>query len=82
MIHTQIVIPCFNESDGLLNLIDECLAVVELSNGSLGFILVNNGSKDGSEQIFTEITGKHPNVEIVNLPTNQGYGGGTGGSEV
>ena len=76
MIHTQIVIPCFNESDGLLNLIDECLAVVELSNSSLGFILVNNGSKDGSEQIFNEVIGKHPNIEIVNLPTNQGYGGG------
>ena len=76
MIHTQIVIPCFNESGGLLNLINECLAVVELSNGSLGFILVNNGSKDGSAQIFNEVIGKHPNIEIVNLPTNQGYGGG------
>lgn len=76
MIHTQIVIPCFNESDGLLNLIDECLSVVELSNNSLGFILVNNGSKDGSKQIFDEVLGKYPNIEIVNLPINQGYGGG------
>ena len=76
MIQTQIVIPCFNESDGLLNLIEECLAVVKLSNSSLGFILVDNGSKDGSEQIFNEVIGKHPNIEIVNLPTNQGYGGG------
>ena len=76
MIQTQIVIPCFNESDGLLNLIEECLAVVELSNSSLGFILVDNGSKDGSEQIFNEVIGKHPNIEIVSLPTNQGYGGG------
>jgi glycosyltransferase involved in cell wall biosynthesis len=76
MIHTQIVIPCFNESDGLLNLIDECLAVVELSSSSLGFILVNNGSEDGSERIFNEVIGKHPNIEIVNLSTNQGYGGG------
>ena len=76
MIHTQIVIPCFNEIDGLLNLISECLGVVELSNNSLGFILVNNGSKDGSEQIFNEVMGKYPNIEIVNLPVNQGYGGG------
>ena len=76
MIHTQIIIPCFNESDGLLNLIDECRAVIELSNNSLGFILVNNGSDDGSEQIFDEVIGKYPNIEIVNLPLNQGYGGG------
>ena len=76
MIQTQIVIPCFNELDGLLNLIDECLEVVESSNSSLGFILVNNGSKDGSEQIFNEVIGKYPNIEIVNLSVNQGYGGG------
>jgi glycosyltransferase involved in cell wall biosynthesis len=76
MIRTQIVIPCFNESDGLLNLINECLAVAELSNNTLGFILVNNGSKDGSEQIFNEVIGKYSNIEIVSLPTNQGYGGG------
>jgi len=76
MIQTQIIIPCFNELDGLLNLIDECLEVIELSNSSLGFILVNNGSKDGSEQIFNEVIGKYPNIEIVNLSVNQGYGGG------
>lgn len=76
MIHTQIVIPCFNESEGLLNLIDECLSVVESSNNTLGFILVDNGSKDGSKQIFDEVSGKYPNIEIVNLPINQGYGGG------
>ena len=76
LIQAQIVIPCFNEADGLLNLIDECLAVVELSNNSLGFILVNNGSKDGSQQIFNEVVGRFPNIEIVNLPLNQGYGGG------
>jgi glycosyltransferase involved in cell wall biosynthesis len=76
MIQTQIIIPCFNELDGLLNLIDECLEVIELSNSSLGFILVNNGSKDGSEQIFNEVIGKYPSIEIVNLSVNQGYGGG------
>ena len=76
MIQSQIVIPCFNESDGLLNLIDECRAVIELSSHSLGFILVNNGSIDGSDLIFNEVIGKYPNIEIVNLPANQGYGGG------
>ena len=76
MIQTQIVIPCFNESDGLLDLIDECLTVVELSNNSLGFILVNNGSEDGSKQVLDKVSGKYPNIEIINLPINRGYGGG------
>ena len=76
MIQAQIVIPCFNEAAGLLNLIDECLAVVKLSNNALGFILVNNGSKDGSQEIFNEFVGRYPNIKIVNLSLNQGYGGG------
>lgn len=76
MIQTQIVIPCFNESVGLLDLIDECLTVVELSNNSLGFILVNNGSEDCSKHVLDEVSGKYPNIEIVNLPINRGYGGG------
>ena len=76
MIQAQIVIPCFNEADGLSNLIDECLEVIRLSKGELGFILVNNGSKDSSNSIFEEINGKFPNIRIVELLENQGYGGG------
>jgi glycosyltransferase involved in cell wall biosynthesis len=76
MIQAQIVIPCFNEADGLDNLIDECLEVIQLSKGALGFILVNNGSKDSSKLIFEELHDKYPNITIVELPENQGYGGG------
>lgn len=76
MIQAQIVIPCFNEADGLSNLIAECLEVIQLSKGVLGFILVNNGSQDSSKLIFGEVNGKFPNIKIVDLPENQGYGGG------
>jgi glycosyltransferase involved in cell wall biosynthesis len=76
MIKAQIVIPCFNESDGLLNLIDECRSVIDSSVGSIGFILVDNGSKDGSNLIFRSLNGRYPNIEILTLAENQGYGGG------
>lgn len=76
MIKAQIVIPCFNESEGLLNLIDECRSVIDSSAGSVGFILVDNGSKDGSNLIFSSLNGKYPNIEILTLAENQGYGGG------
>jgi len=76
MIKTQIVIPCFDESEGLLKLIDECRTVINKSEYSIGFILVDNGSKDGSKAIFNSLQGKYTNIEIVSLPVNQGYGGG------
>jgi glycosyltransferase involved in cell wall biosynthesis len=76
MIRAQIVIPCFNESEGLLDLIDECHMVIDSSDYSLGFILVDNGSKDGSKAIFKSLQGKYANIEVVSLPKNQGYGGG------
>jgi glycosyltransferase involved in cell wall biosynthesis len=76
VIKTQIVIPCFNESEGLFDLINECRSVIDSSDYSLGFILVDNGSKDGSEVIIKSLQGKYANIEIVSLPENQGYGGG------
>lgn len=76
MIKAQIVIPCFNEVESLHNLFRECVRVIDLSDSTLGFILVNNGSMDGSEFIFQTFKGEHPNLIIVDLLENQGYGGG------
>jgi glycosyltransferase involved in cell wall biosynthesis len=76
LIHTQIVIPCFNESHSILKLWHECLTVIDASQGSLGFILVNNGSNDGSDLIFKQLVDKHHNIKIVTLTKNRGYGGG------
>ena len=76
MLEAEIVIPCFNEVESLLNLFSECQNLIDASNNSLGFILVNNGSTDASKEVFANFIGKNPRIRIVELSQNQGYGAG------
>jgi glycosyltransferase involved in cell wall biosynthesis len=49
----EIVIPCFNEArnlPGLIRLLEELVEDSELS-----FVLVDNGSTDGSAEIFSKV---------------------------
>lgn len=67
-----IVIPCFNEAGNLQSLISQCEDIA--STGLFEFVLVNNGSSDNSIDIMK---GKiSPNLRIVDLKENRGYGGG------
>lgn len=68
----SIVIPCYNECASLLELIDQAANIARQGQGE--FIFVNNGSADDSATIFQEAAKK--GFKVVNLETNQGYGGG------
>jgi len=76
LLEAEIVIPCFNEVESLLNLFSECQNLIDASNNSVGFILVNNGSTDASKEVFANFIGKNPCIKIVELSQNQGYGAG------
>ena len=68
----SIIIPCYNEALNLPELISQLELLIKQNN--FEFILVNNGSQDNTLKILT----KHsiPNIYIVNLEKNAGYGGG------
>jgi glycosyltransferase involved in cell wall biosynthesis len=76
MLLAEIVIPCFNEGKNLEKLVSECEKVTKLSEYQVGFILVNNGSTDGSEKTFPELVAGVNFIKYVSLTHNQGYGGG------
>ena len=74
-----IVIPCFNERDNILVLLNEYQeAKNKLSSElTIKLVLVNNGSTDGTEKI--EKTGSRElldGVTFLHLVNNIGYGGG------
>jgi len=72
----EIVIPCFNEENNLEKLISECENVSKLSEYQVGFIIVNNGSTDGSEERFLGLAQGINCIKYISLTINQGYGGG------
>jgi glycosyltransferase involved in cell wall biosynthesis len=76
MLAAEIVIPCFNEAKNLEKLISECELVTKLSEYQVGFILVNNGSTDGSDKTFLKLVTGKDSIKYVLLTHNQGYGGG------
>ena len=67
-----IVIPCFNEAGNLPTLISQCDELA--STGLFEFVLVNNGSSDNSSEVMMGRVS--PNLRIVDLKENRGYGGG------
>lgn len=71
----SLVIPCFNESDGIVELVQNCKPL--LSRDDIEVILVDNGSTDSSAVVLEKQLGLHKgNLRTVSLNENQGYGGG------
>lgn len=71
----SIIIPCYNERDNIASLIARIRPLQ--SEYDLEYVLVENGSKDGSEEYFKkEVEGKFKNIKIVYVDKNQGYGYG------
>jgi glycosyltransferase involved in cell wall biosynthesis len=76
MIKVEIVIPCYNEEENLESLWTECLKVVQESNKEVSFIIVDNGSTDGSSQFMNSHSGLNDNIRFIAIKPNKGYGGG------
>lgn len=73
----SIVLPCYNEKDNLPALFDR-LDQVAVSGKQLEIILVNNGSTDGSSEIFErEIAKRNTDIfKVTTVEKNIGYGFG------
>ncbi len=69
----SIILPCYNEETVLpyyFEAVDEVLPTIE--GFSFDFILVNDGSKDGTLQTMKKIYEERDDVNIVNLSRNFG----------
>jgi len=73
MSNISIVIPCYNEAKNLNTLMK---SFHNLNKDRAELILVNNGSDDETENLFSELSLKYQNVKLVNIKNNIGYGYG------
>ena len=67
-----LVVPCYNEKDNLNKIIRKCQIIT--SNHPIKFILVDNGSTDGSHEIFNKLN--NDKIKIHFVKKNVGYGHG------
>ena len=71
----SIIIPCYNESENLTEIINKCQLITHNHNDlNIEFVLVDNGSTDNSLEILTKK--KYSNIKIVHIIKNIGYGNG------
>ena len=69
-----VVIPCFNEVDGVRETVTGISAVTSAAGAEI--VVVDDGSTDGSLEVLEELSasGSVPNLRVVRNATNQGYG--------
>ena len=70
----SIIIPCYNEAKNIPLLLQRFQNIVQ--NTSTEIILVNNGSKDNTEELLSQLQPSYPFLRVVKVPVNQGYGFG------
>jgi glycosyltransferase involved in cell wall biosynthesis len=70
----SVVIPAYNEENGIREIADRVLAVApalrEVGVDELELLVVDDGSKDGTADVAESITG----VTMIRHPRNKGYG--------
>lgn len=70
----SVVVPCFNEADNLETLVDRVNAVCTRAvSDSYEIVLVNDGSRDRSWAVITELADNCPHIVGVNLARNYGH---------
>ncbi|MCX7841247.1 MAG: glycosyltransferase family 2 protein, partial [Anaerolineae bacterium] len=70
----SLIIPAYNEQDGIASILTRALAVEASLQKELGLglevIVVDDGSHDRTASIVRE----YPNVTLIQHPCNRGYG--------
>ncbi len=69
----SIIIPCYNEANNIKNLINRFVLFDKFDSE---LILVNNGSTDNTNQLFSELAIDYENIKFVKIKNNVGYGHG------
>ncbi len=72
-IDCSLVIPVFDEAEILPILHERLTAVMARAGVSYEILLVNDGSRDGSWEIMTELASRDAHVCAVNLSRNHGH---------
>ncbi|GAB4532443.1 MAG: glycosyltransferase family 2 protein [Anaerolineales bacterium] len=74
----SVVIPAYNEEDGIAEIMSRVLAIAKdlptVGVNALELLVVNDGSHDRTAEIARKIAANAPNVRVISHPVNRGYG--------
>lgn len=70
----SVVVPVFDERDSLQELADELLPVMQRVGAPFEVIFVDDGSRDGGDQVLAALARDHEPIRVVRLRSNFGKG--------
>ncbi len=70
----SIVLPCFNEEHNIANTVLDCQAWMRREGINGEIVVVNDGSRDGSQRVLEELQADVPQLTVVRHERNRGYG--------
>lgn len=68
-----IVIPAYNESENIKNVVSEWIEVVNEIKNNSRLVIINDGSRDNTLDILKKLEKKHENLVVIDKP-NSGHG--------
>ncbi|MEO5373760.1 MAG: glycosyltransferase family 2 protein [Alphaproteobacteria bacterium] len=68
----SIVVPLFDEEENVARLCQQTISVLEKLGRTFEFILVNDGSKDGTARVLAALAAADVRIKVVNLRRNYG----------
>ena len=69
----DIIVPCYNEADGLDLFYEETEKVVSKITGyEFSYLFINDGSRDGSLAVMRKLAAEHPRVHYISFSRNFG----------
>ncbi|UCG39199.1 MAG: glycosyltransferase family 2 protein [bacterium] len=71
-VDVSIVVPVYNEVENIPELVERTFAVMEASERSFEMILVDDGSTDGSEAVYSSLAHTYPGLKVVRFTRNFG----------
>ncbi len=69
----SIIMPCYNEKDTIVAILDEVMAV-NLGTTKKEIIIIDDGSKDGTRDILKKLADKNKSLQLIFQEKNQGKG--------
>jgi len=71
-IYLSLVVPCFNEEEGVREFYGEAVQALESIGGAAEFVFVDDGSTDGTLPVLREIAGQDSRVRYISFSRNFG----------
>lgn len=72
--HLSVAAPCFNEAEGIADVVAEWEGVLAAWPRPSEIVLCNDGSTDGTAAVLAELQRRHPRLRVVTNAVNGGYG--------